>query len=276
MLKAVRLVLVALAALLAIPAATVHAAQRMPIGFFDDPSFRWSATRDQNLQLASSEGASVIHTTAAWAALAPTKPADPANGDDPAYKLTDLDDLVFQAGLHNLRVMINITGTPKWANGGKAPNVMPKKLGDLTTFSKMLATRYNGAHRARFRLALVGLERTEPAALPDAAVRRARRSSARRTTRSSTRRPTPGSRRATRSRRSRSARRRPGAATSRSRASAPRSRRARSRTCSRRSRGSSSTRGRITRTRPRRTCRRCRRSATRTSRSRRCRSSRAI
>ena len=94
MLKAVRVVLVALAALLAIPAGTVHAAQRMPIGFFDDPSFRWSPVRDQNLQLASSTGASVIHTTATWAALAPTKPADAANGDDPAYKLTDLDDLV--------------------------------------------------------------------------------------------------------------------------------------------------------------------------------------
>ena len=48
-LKAARLALVVLAALLAIPAATVHAAQRMPIGFFDDPSFRWSPTRDQNL-----------------------------------------------------------------------------------------------------------------------------------------------------------------------------------------------------------------------------------
>jgi hypothetical protein len=143
-LKAVRLVLVTLAALLAIPAAAVHAAQRMPIGFFDDPSFRWSPARAQNLQLASSEGASVIHTTATWAALAPTRPADASNGDDPAYKLTDLDDLVFQAGLYNLRVMINITGTPKWANGGKAPNVMPKKLGDLTTFARMLATRYNG------------------------------------------------------------------------------------------------------------------------------------
>ena len=116
----------------------------MPIGFFDDPSFRWSATREQNLTLAESTGASVIHTTATWAALAPTKPATPSNGDDPAYKLTDLDDLVFTASIHNLRVMINITGTPKWANGGKAPNVMPKKLSDLTTFARMLATRYNG------------------------------------------------------------------------------------------------------------------------------------
>jgi Glycosyl hydrolase catalytic core len=143
-LKAVRFTLVALTALLAIPAATVHAAQRMPIGFFDDPSFRWSPTRVQNLQRAQVEGASIIHTTATWPSLAPTKPANPSSGDDPAYKLSDLDELVFQSGLYGMRVMINITGTPKWANGGKAPNVMPKKVGDLTTFARMLASRYNG------------------------------------------------------------------------------------------------------------------------------------
>jgi hypothetical protein len=41
-LKPARLALIALTVFLAVPAATVHAAQRMPIGFFDDPSFRWS------------------------------------------------------------------------------------------------------------------------------------------------------------------------------------------------------------------------------------------
>ncbi|HEV7641882.1 MAG TPA: DUF5722 domain-containing protein [Gaiellaceae bacterium] len=142
--KPARLALLALIALLAAPAAAVHAAEKMPIGFFDDPSFRWSPTRADNLRQASVAGASVIHTTASWAGLAPTKPANPANGDDPAYKLNDLDELVFQSGLYGLRVMIDINGTPKWANGGKAPNVMPKRLGDLTAFTKMLATRYNG------------------------------------------------------------------------------------------------------------------------------------
>ena len=45
-----------------------------------------------------------------------------------------------------MRVMININGTPKWANGGKTPNHMPKRLSDLTTFSRMLADRYDGSH----------------------------------------------------------------------------------------------------------------------------------
>ncbi|MFL5961699.1 MAG: cellulase family glycosylhydrolase [Gaiellaceae bacterium] len=142
--KPARFALLALIALLAAPAATVHAAQKMPIGFFDDPSFRWSPTRAENLRQASATGASVIHTTASWPGLAPTKPANPADGDDPAYKLADLDELVYQSGIYGLRVMIDINGTPKWANGGKAPNVMPTRLSDLTTFAKMLATRYNG------------------------------------------------------------------------------------------------------------------------------------
>src|SRR6266404_3392606 len=142
--KPARLALLALIALLAAPAATVHAAPRMPIGFFDDPSFRWSPTRAENLRHASVAGAAIIHTTASWSQLAPTKPANPANGDDPAYHLSDLDELVFQSGYYGLRVMIDINGTPKWSNGGKAPNVMPTRLSDLTTFAKMLATRYNG------------------------------------------------------------------------------------------------------------------------------------
>jgi len=116
----------------------------MPIGFFDDPTFRWSADRMDNLQRASADGASIIHTTATWAALAPTRPADASNGDDPAYKLADLDELVARASSFGMRVMINITGTPKWANGNKKPNVMPKKVADLQAFARMLAARYNG------------------------------------------------------------------------------------------------------------------------------------
>jgi hypothetical protein len=140
------LLLVVFAALVALPASTAAAANRMPIGFFDDVSFRYSPNRDANLQSAAATGASVIHTNVSWPAIAPKKPANPVNGDDPAYALGNLDDLVFQSGLFGMRVMINITGTPKWANGNTTPNHMPKKLSDLTAFSRMLATRYDGRH----------------------------------------------------------------------------------------------------------------------------------
>jgi hypothetical protein len=145
-LRAARFALLALIISLPVGAATASAQPRMPIGFFDDPTFRWSADRIDNLQRASADGASIIHTTANWAALAPTRPADASDGDDPAYTLADLDELVQRASAYGLRVMINITGSPEWANGNKKPNAMPKKVGDLQAFSRMLASRYNGLH----------------------------------------------------------------------------------------------------------------------------------
>jgi hypothetical protein len=142
--RIVRTVLVALVAALAATAATAQAATRMPVGFYDDASFRWSPDAMTNLEQAAAAGATVIHTAASWAEIAPTKPADPADGSDPAYRLGDLDALVANARDAGLQVMININGTPKWANGGMTPNHMPKRLADLTTFARMLATRYNG------------------------------------------------------------------------------------------------------------------------------------
>jgi Cellulase (glycosyl hydrolase family 5) len=138
--------LAAVAALAATASLTspAHAAARMPIGFFDDQSFRWSPDRIDNLQRAADAGATVIHTQANWPSIAPTRPTDASDGDDPVYRLADLDELVYQAGLDGMRVMIDVTGTPKWADGGKTPNHLPTKLSDLTTFTKMLATRYNG------------------------------------------------------------------------------------------------------------------------------------
>jgi len=145
-LKAARLTLFAFVAILALGAGQARAASHMSIGFFDDPSFRWSPDRTENLQSAADAGASIIHTTAQWSTIAATKPRNAANGDDPAYHLNDLDELVQKASLDGLRVMIDIVGTPKWANGGKAPNRLPKSMSTLQTFAKMLATRYNGAN----------------------------------------------------------------------------------------------------------------------------------
>ena len=168
--KPVRLVLISLVALLALPVAAVRAATHMPIGFYDDASFRWSAERTTNIEDAAAAGASVIHTTANWPQIAPKQPARASNGNDPQYRLGDLDELVANAAQNGMRVMININGTPKWANGGKTPNHMPKRLSDLTTFSRMLADRYDGSHgHGTVKLWSVWNEPNLPA-LPDAAV----------------------------------------------------------------------------------------------------------
>ena len=78
--RPVRLVLIALVALLALPAAAVRAATHMPVGFYDDASFRWSSARTTNIEDAAATGASVIHTTANWHQVAPKRPARASNG----------------------------------------------------------------------------------------------------------------------------------------------------------------------------------------------------
>ena len=143
MLRFVQVVSFVAVASLAILATTASATPRMMVGFYDDPSFRWSNTTS-NLQAARGANGSIIHTTADWSQIAPRRPAAPLDGDDPAYRLGDLDALVRDAPKYGQQVFVNISGAPKWANGGKASNTPPKNLADLTRFAQMLAKRYNG------------------------------------------------------------------------------------------------------------------------------------
>ena len=138
------MLVVVCAALVAI--SSTSAARRMPVGFQDDPTFRWNAGAVEALDKMAAAHASIIRATADWRAIAPRRPASAANPFDPAYRLGDLDDLVRNAQRRGVEVMITIWGTPGWANGGKAPNVPPNKLTDLTSFARALAGRYSGRH----------------------------------------------------------------------------------------------------------------------------------
>jgi hypothetical protein len=143
--RKLRVALPVLVVLLALPAATARAVARMPVGFYDDPSFRWSTQINQNLLSAQRTHASIIHVLANWSIIAQTKPKNALNGSDPAYQLSDLDTLVRQAQEFGFEVLMTIAQTPKWANGGKTPNYPPTNMTTLTQFSQMLAARYNGS-----------------------------------------------------------------------------------------------------------------------------------
>jgi hypothetical protein len=144
----IRLVRIAfIAALLsAVTPLAATAATRMPVGFQDDPTFRWSDGAQDALDRVQEANASIIRATADWRAAATKRPARATNPFDPAYNLGDLDDMIRNAQARGIQVMLTIWGTPKWANGGKGANVPPKKLADLTNFARALADRYSGRH----------------------------------------------------------------------------------------------------------------------------------
>jgi len=122
------------------------AAERMWVGFQDDPSLRWREDRAAMLDRARDHNASVVRTTVYWPQVAPTRPADPANPFDPAYRFDDLDEFVRGGTARGMAVMLTVWGTPGWANGSKGQNRAPTRYSDLTSFATALATRYSGRY----------------------------------------------------------------------------------------------------------------------------------
>ena len=141
--RIVRLVIV-LSVLAAFAAPAAVAAERMWIGFHDDPSFRWVGDRKARVAGASQTNATIMRLLVQWNLVAKTRPSNPTNHVDPAYNFDDIDEAVRAAQDNDQEVILTLSGTPRWANGGKSPNVIP--------------TRIDGLHelRASHRVALLG------------------------------------------------------------------------------------------------------------------------
>ena len=86
------LVLACLAAAVLVPAAS--GADRMWVGFQDDPMFRWDDTRLEALDRARSNNASILRTIVDWSKVAPERPAQATDPFDPAYQFGDVDEFV--------------------------------------------------------------------------------------------------------------------------------------------------------------------------------------
>lgn len=138
-----RLVFVCALLSLAAPISAL-AADRMWVGFQDDPSFRWRQDRASMLDEAVDTNVGVIRTTVYWSRVAPRRPANASSSFDSAYRWDDLDELVRSAQFRGMETLLTIWGTPDWANKGKGPNFAPTNLGDLTAFARALASRYSG------------------------------------------------------------------------------------------------------------------------------------
>jgi hypothetical protein len=136
--------LAALCATAALTAPAAFGAQRMWVGFHDDPSFRWVPDRESRIEAAAQQGATIIRLLVQWNLVAPQRPTTATDPFDLAYHLDDVDETIRMAQRLDQEVMITISGTPGWANGGRKPNVMPRRLSDLTAFSRALSARYSG------------------------------------------------------------------------------------------------------------------------------------
>jgi Cellulase (glycosyl hydrolase family 5) len=146
--RIVRLLIVlsvfALSVQAAVAAPSARGAERMWIGFHDDPSFRWVNDRDARMQGAAQANATIIRLLVQWNLVARTRPANGADPFDPAYVFGDVDEAVLEAQRNDQEVLLTVSGTPRWANGGRNPNIMPRRVADFTAFTRAIASRYSG------------------------------------------------------------------------------------------------------------------------------------
>jgi hypothetical protein len=116
----------------------------MWVGFHDDPSFRWVANREARVAGSAQANATIMRLLVQWNLAAKTRPASPTDPFDPSYEFDDIDEAVRAAQQNDQEVILTISGTPRWANGGKTPNVMPRRVADFTAFARAIASRYSG------------------------------------------------------------------------------------------------------------------------------------
>jgi hypothetical protein len=141
--RTLRLVLVMLAAAaLAAPAGL--AAERMWIGFHDDPSFRWVSDRQSRIESSAQQGASLMRLLVRWNQTVPSRPVDASDPFDPSYNFDDLDEAIRTAQRADMEVVLTLYGTPRWANGGRGANFMPRRVADFRSFTEAIASRYSG------------------------------------------------------------------------------------------------------------------------------------
>ena len=125
-----------------------QAAERMWVGFHDDPSYRWVRTGSRASNAPPATARRSCGSSCSGTSSAPERPTRRDDPFDPSYRFDDIDEALRAAQEMDQEVMLTISGTPRWANGGQTANRMPANLRDFTTFARAISSRYSGRFAA--------------------------------------------------------------------------------------------------------------------------------
>jgi hypothetical protein len=97
---------------------------------------------DSRLDRLDALGVRVVRFTLRWDQIARRRPVTPTDATDPAYNWTTTDPVL--DGLHQrgIDVVLQLLGTPAWANGRKPSNVAPTTGATFAAFSAAAAQQY--------------------------------------------------------------------------------------------------------------------------------------
>jgi hypothetical protein len=135
-------VAVAAALLLAAPA---FASPGAKFGIQDDAWLMYGpGTLSERVTTLDRLGVRLVRFTVRWDEIAPTEPAAARSPADPAYDWGEYDVVLRALRAEGITALVTLYGSPKWANGGAAPNHLPQRgFGD---FAYAAAKRFPWVH----------------------------------------------------------------------------------------------------------------------------------
>jgi hypothetical protein len=119
------------------------AAPGVKFGLTDDAWLvNGSGTLDERLAKLDVLGVKVVRFTLRWDQVARTRPAVPTDPSDSAYDWSAADPVLDGLRAHGIDVVLQLVGTPAWANGGKGANYVPTSSATFGAFAQAAAHQY--------------------------------------------------------------------------------------------------------------------------------------
>jgi hypothetical protein len=88
-------------------------------------------------------GVQVLELQLVWSSTAPTRPGEPTNPLDPAYRWPpEIEQAISQAARWGIKIALLVKGTPGWANGGLDSTWAPSNPADYANFMQAASRRY--------------------------------------------------------------------------------------------------------------------------------------
>ena len=145
-----RAILLRLGTLLALIAGAASAgAAPTIIALQDDRLTTWPPeTIDQRAALIAETGATWTRVDVLWRDIAPTRPENPADPTDPAYRWARLDAALRALGNRDVRVLFAVYYSPAWATGGRDDPSWAPDREQYGAFMEALGRRYSGSFLA--------------------------------------------------------------------------------------------------------------------------------
>jgi hypothetical protein len=107
----------------------------------------WGPYDSQAFETYADLGAGLYEITINWSRIAPTRPESPTDPNDPAYIWTPaVEEAIKNGQKYGIQVVLEVSGAPGWANGGRPWRWAPTNPQDYADFVAAASKRWPEVH----------------------------------------------------------------------------------------------------------------------------------